>query len=86
MNSHEYEEQIKQICAKGDFSSLNIFEKNLIAIDSYSRALAKKLLETNHTYKVIFDDDLLGLNIDFGSGARLYNDPKSEIKARLNEL
>ena len=88
MNSYEYEEQIKQICAKGDFSSLDIFEKNLIAIDSYSRALAKKLLETrgNHTYKVIFDDDLLGLNIDFGNGTRLYNDPKSEIKARLNEL
>ena len=88
MNSYEYEEQIKQICAKGDFSSLDTFEKNLIAIDSYSRALAKKLLETrgNHTYKVIFDDDLLGLNIDFGNGTRLYNDPKSEIKARLNEL
>ena len=71
MNSHEYKEQIKQICATGDFSSLDIFKKNLIAIDSYSRKKKKKLLETNHTYKGIFDDDLLDLNIDFGSGARL---------------
>lgn len=88
MDYEEYEKQIKQICEKGDFSALDIFEKNLIAIDSYSRALAKKLLETrgNHSYKVIFDDDLLGLNIDFGGGARLYKDPKNEIKARLNEL
>ena len=64
MTNEEFSHQIEAI-AKKDANKIAVFEKNLLAVATYSAPLAKKLLEisTNERFNLYTGKDPIDINI-----------------------
>lgn len=84
MSQDEFNAIIENIAKR--VPNISVFEKNIIAIASYSTTLAKQLLELggNDKFKVFMGQDPLNLNIVASDGSKyMYNDPVKEVEKQL---
>lgn len=84
MTTQEFNIIIENIAKR--VPNISVFEKNIIAIASYSATLAKQLLELggNDKFKVFMGQDPLNLNIVASDGSKyMYNDPVKEVEKQL---
>ena len=85
MTKLELGDYIEQIIKKGD--KISIFEKNVLAISTYSATLAKQLLEIkeNKKFNVYMGDDPLALNIiNTQNYSYMYKNPIEDVTEQIN--
>lgn len=87
MTKHELGKHIENILDKGD--KISIFERNILAISTYSATLAKELLEIkeNKNFNVYMGADPLALNIiNTKNYEYLYKNPLDDVTKQINEF
>ena len=86
MTEQEFSRQIEAIAKK---DANKVFEKNLLAVATYSAPLAKKLLEinTNERFNLYTGKDPIDINIIAADGSRyMYENPVSDVEKQLESF